>query len=124
MSSDTYQRIWETVADIPYGKVATYGQVARVAGLGRRARLVGYALHSTPEGMNLPWHRVVNAQGRISLPADSPGHRRQRVLLEAEANVFINGRLDLARCRWEPGDGALPPEYFEAELAAELQNES
>lgn len=117
MSSNSYQVIWDTVARIPYGRVATYGQIARVAGLGRRARLAGYALHNTPDGVSVPWHRVVNAQGRISLPPGSDSHARQRRLLEAEGIVFINGRLDLSVYRWEPDADEWPPEYLEPERA-------
>ena len=118
MSSNNYQRIWDVIAEIPYGKVATYGQIARIAGLAGQARQVGYALHSTPEGLDIPWHRVINAQGRISFPKDSPNHRRQRELLEAEEIEFINGRLDLSAYRWQPGDEELPVEYLEGEKSA------
>ena len=118
MSSNNYQRIWDVVAEIPYGKVATYGQVARIAGLAGHARQVGYALHSTPDGLDIPWHRVINAQGRISFPKGSPSYRRQRELLEAEQIEFINERLDLSAYRWLPGDEELPVEYLEAEQNA------
>ena len=118
MSSNNYQRIWDVISEIPYGKVATYGQIARIAGLAGQARQVGYALHSTPEGLDIPWHRVINAQGRISFPKDSPNHRRQRELLEAEEIEFINGRLDLSAYRWQPGDEELPVEYLEGEKSA------
>ena len=118
MSSNNYQRIWDVVAEIPYGKVATYGQVARIAGLAGHARQVGYALHSTPDGLDIPWHRVINAQGRISFPKGSPSYKRQRELLEAEQIEFINERLDLSAYRWLPGDEELPVEYLEAEQNA------
>ncbi|RYD89410.1 MAG: methyltransferase, partial [Sphingobacteriales bacterium] len=65
----THQEIYQVVALIPYGKVATYGQIARLAGLPRHARLVGYALNRLGAEHDLPWHPVINAQGRISLPA-------------------------------------------------------
>lgn len=99
-SSDAFNRIWRTVADIPAGRVATYGEVARLAGLPRRARLVGQALHVAPDHLDLPWHRVINARGRISLPPTSAGHKRQRCCLEAEGVVFVGGRVDLARFGW------------------------
>ncbi len=111
MPSDAYERIWNAVAKIPYGKVANYGQIARVAGLGRRARLVGYALHSTPDDMTLPWHRVINAQGRIAFPPGSASYDRQRSLLEAEGVVFVGNRVDFAIYRWEPGLEEWPEEY-------------
>lgn len=91
------ERIWRAVASIPRGEVASYGAIARRAGLPRRARLVGHALKVAPASLGLPWHRVLNAQGRISLPAGSKAHRTQRRLLEAEGVVFRNGRVDLAK---------------------------
>lgn len=90
------ERIWKAVAAIPHGEVASYGGIARRAGLPRRARLVGHALKVAPANLKLPWHRVLNAQGRISLPAGSRAHRMQRRLLEEEGIVFRNGRVDLA----------------------------
>ena len=116
MSTNAYERIWNVVAEIPYGKVANYGQIARIADLGKRARLVGYALHSAPDEMNLPWHRVVNAQGKISLPAGSASHERQRRLLEAEGIEFIGGRIDLNVYRWTPDAEEWPAEYLESEI--------
>lgn len=91
------ERIWKAVARIPYGQVASYGGIARRAGLPRRARLVGHALKVAPASLALPWHRVLNAQGRISLPAGSKAHREQRRLLEEEGVVFRRGRVDLAK---------------------------
>ena len=75
----------------------TYGEVARLAGMSRAARRVGQALHRAPRARKLPWHRVVNAQGRISFPADSSGYQRQKELLQEEGVVFIEGRIDLDR---------------------------
>jgi methylated-DNA-protein-cysteine methyltransferase-like protein len=101
--SDPYQRIYAVVRRIPRGRVATYGQVARLAGLGDHARQVGYALHSLDAGDRLPWHRVLNAQGRVSLRAEPGGDRVQRALLEREGVRFdVAGRADLARCGWRP----------------------
>ena len=93
------ERIWKAVAAIPHGEVASYGGIARHAGLPRRARLVGHALKLAPASLGLPWHRVLNAQGRISLPAGSKAHRMQRRMLEEEGVVFRNGRVDLAKSR-------------------------
>lgn len=90
------ERIWREVAAIPRGQVASYGVIARRAGLPRRARLVGHALKVAPDELRLPWHRVVNARGAISLPADSPAGRLQRELLEREGVRFQNGRACLA----------------------------
>lgn len=92
-----HDRIYAAVQFIPVGCVATYGQVAALAGLPRRWRLVGRALKVLPEDSAIPWHRVVNAQGRISeRPGDSTTD--QRLLLEGEGVVFdAAGRIDLAR---------------------------
>lgn len=101
--SSNYSRIYAVVAAIPKGKVATYGQVALLAGLPGRARQVGYALHAAADP-SLPWHRVVNAKGEISLRSGgSEGDRVQRLRLEAEGVVFDRcGRISLERYRWRP----------------------
>jgi len=99
----TYQRIYAVVARIPRGCVATYGQVAQLAGLPGQARLVGYALSAC--GGALPWQRVVNARGRISPRGDGNGEEIQRQLLESEGVRFDEGgRIPLARYRWRPND--------------------
>lgn len=108
-----YERIWETVSRIPTGRVATYGQIARLAGLGKRARMVGYALHSTPDHYDIPWHRVINAQGRISFPPDSEQYRRQLDKLTAEDIPLVGQRVDLEIYRWRPGLEDAPEVYFE-----------
>jgi methylated-DNA-protein-cysteine methyltransferase-like protein len=84
--------------------VATYGQVALLAGLGRQARLVGYALSALPSGTRIPWHRVINAQGMTSARRGDPtGALRQRLLLEAEGVKFgARGRVSLERYGWSP----------------------
>ncbi len=87
MMNNFYQRVYELVAQIPAGRVMTYGQIAALLGKPSAARAVGYALHGLPPGMHLPWQRVINAQGRIS--ARGAGDLRhepalQRLLLEAE----------------------------------------
>lgn len=88
------ERIWKEVAAIPRGQVASYGGIARRAGMPRRARLVGRALKLAPASLKLPWHRVLNAAGRISLPKGSKAARLQRRLLEREGVQFKNGRVD------------------------------
>ena len=101
--SDSYRRIWEQAALIPYGTVASYGQLARQAGLPRRAaRMVGRALGAAPKDMKLPWHRVVNAQGEIAIPVGRSGHERQAKLLRAEGIDVRNGKLDMDSYRWNP----------------------
>lgn len=103
MKPTNYELIYAVVERIPEGRVATYGQVAALAGLGRAARQVGYALHSLPEGSDLPWHRVINSRGEVS-PRAVPGWDGfQRHLLEEEGVEFDeHGRIDLDRFRWEP----------------------
>ncbi len=87
--------IWETVKQIPKGKVATYGDVAKLSGLPGQQRLVGYALHNLPANSRIPWQRVINSQGRISLPRRTGGYRRQKKLLLEEGVVFSNETIDL-----------------------------
>jgi len=89
------ERIWKQVAAIPRGRVASYGGIARRAGLPRRARLVGHALKAAPDDLQLPWYRVVNARGAISFPPGSRSYRLQRQLLEREGVRFRKGRVDL-----------------------------
>lgn len=91
------QSVWQIVNDIPPGHVLTYGEVARLSGMPRFARRVGQAMRWAPRDLNLPWHRVINAQGRISFPPDSEGFRRQKSMLEDEGVVFLKGRIDLDR---------------------------
>jgi methylated-DNA-protein-cysteine methyltransferase-like protein len=101
--SDSYRRIWEQAALIPEGQVASYGQIARLAGLPRRAaRMVGRALGAAPRELQLPWHRVVNAKGCIALPAGSPGFERQAALLEQEGIKVRNGQLNMSEHGWDP----------------------
>jgi methylated-DNA-protein-cysteine methyltransferase-like protein len=100
-SNGTHDRIHQVVLRIPKGRVATYGQIARLAGLRGQARLVGYAMHALPGGTRVPWQRVVNARGEISLPGTSAV--RQRKLLETEGVRFdARGRIDLDRFLWQP----------------------
>ncbi len=96
-----YEKIYAIVIRIPKGKVATYGQIARLAGLPGRARQVGYALNKTPTGRRLPWQRVVNAQGKVSLGGQ--GKSEQRDLLEDEGVEFDEkGRIALKQYQWQP----------------------
>jgi methylated-DNA-protein-cysteine methyltransferase-like protein len=89
--------VWQVVDGIPRGHVLTYGEVARLAGMSRAARRVSQAMRRAPRGMKLPWHRVINVQGRISFPQDSSGYQRQKELLEEEGVVFLKGKIDLKR---------------------------
>jgi methylated-DNA-protein-cysteine methyltransferase-like protein len=89
--------VWQVVGGIPRGHVLTYGEVARLAGMSRWARRVSRAMRRAPKSLQLPWHRVVNAQGRISFPEDSEGYRRQKARLEEEGVEFDGNRIDLQR---------------------------
>jgi methylated-DNA-protein-cysteine methyltransferase-like protein len=100
-STSFFEQVYQVVAMIPRGRVATYGQIAAYLGNPRAARTVGWALSSMPSGMDLPWHRVINSKGRIGGP---PGGRRaheQRALLEEEGVTFDeSGRVDLKEYGW------------------------
>jgi methylated-DNA-protein-cysteine methyltransferase related protein len=105
-SESKYGSIYALVRSIPFGRVSTYGDVAVLAGIPGHARLVGYALHALPSHTTLPWHRVVNAHGAISLGRTTPGgDLLQRRLLEREGIEFDgNGRIPLQRLRWRPAE--------------------
>ena len=100
----SYDRIYRVILRVPRGRVTTYGTVARLAGLPGQPRLVGYALHSLGSaGAMIPWHRVINAQGKLSLEeAGASSGLTQRMRLQQEG-VTVNaaGRVDLARFGWE-----------------------
>ena len=97
-----FQRVYDMVAQIPYGKVATYGQIALYLGYPRAARTVGWALHALPEGRKIPWHRVINSQGRVSTSCLTHSADLQRAMLEEEGIAFDErGFVDLALYRWE-----------------------
>ena len=101
--SPSYRRIYAVVRRIPRGRVATYGQVAALSGLGGHARQVGYAMHALPKGSSVPWHRVINARGEISRRRRPGEELSQRMLLEREGVRFdARGRVALARLQWRP----------------------
>ena len=98
-----WRRIWRQVERIPRGRVATYGQIAELAGLPGHARQVGYALAALPDGSTTPWQRVVNARGELSVRSEFDAAPRQRLYLLEEGVVFdAAGRIDLKRFRWRP----------------------
>ena len=107
-----HARIYEVARQIPYAKVATYGQLALWAGLPGHARLAGYAMYNLPEDevARVPWHRVINAQGRISYSESRQGNDHlQRKLLEQEGVRFdAKGRISLAVYGWRPEVSAPP----------------
>jgi methylated-DNA-protein-cysteine methyltransferase-like protein len=98
----TYERFYEVVRRVPRGRVATYGTVAREAGLPGRARQVGYALAALTDAHEVPWHRIVNARGEVSLRSASLGYERlQQTLLESEGVAFdASGRISLETFGW------------------------
>lgn len=101
MEQNTFEKIYEVVKQIPKGQVATYGQVAAIAGNRRWARAVGYALHANPDPAHIPCHRVVNKEGRVSDAFAFGGGNRQIELLEAEGVELKDGRVDMERFQWE-----------------------
>lgn len=94
--------LYSVLANVPVGAVVSYGQLAAYAGLGRAARWVGRTLSQLPEGSTLPWHRVIAAGGRISLPAGSPSGDEQRSRLRDEGVQIHNDRVDMLRYGWRP----------------------
>ena len=98
ISKSVYQEIYDTIKLIPHGKIATYGQIAGIVG-NCSARMVGYALAATPNNVEIPWHRVINSQGKISVIAFED---LQRKLLESEGIIFDkSGRVNLRKYRWD-----------------------
>lgn len=96
------QKIWQTVQCIPRGRVATYGQIADLAGLPGRARLVGKALGMVPDDIEVNWHRVLRSSGHIAFPAGSEQAGLQRGLLQEENIVVLNYRINLRLFQWRP----------------------
>ncbi len=100
MQKSTFELIYDVVRQIPRGKVATYGQVASLAGNKRWSRVVGYALHVNPEPETIPCHRVVNRLGEVSKAFAFGGENRQIALLENEGVKVEGNRVDLEKYRW------------------------
>jgi len=100
---NTFERIYEVVTRIPYGKVASYGQVAALAGNPRWSRVVGFALHVNPKPGVIPCHRVVAKGGRLAAAFAFGGEDAQRELLESEGVPFLpDGTVDMASAQWNP----------------------
>ncbi|MFO7576913.1 MAG: MGMT family protein [Pelovirga sp.] len=107
-ASSLFQHIYSLVRQVPRGRVTTYGRVAQLAGT--TPRVVGFALAALPEHSDVPWHRVVNRQGGISRRRTNDGALLQYDLLRVEGVVFReDGRIDLASCLLDHGDGACTP---------------
>ena len=96
------QQLYTWLAQIPAGRVVTYGQLAFLIGRPNGARWVGRQLGRLPRGSTLPWHRVVNTQGRSSLPLEKGGSNRQLRLLQREGVLVVNGRVSLEQFQWDP----------------------
>jgi methylated-DNA-protein-cysteine methyltransferase related protein len=101
LTKNLREEIWQWVAAVPYGKVATYGQIARLAGQPRHARFVGSVLKDLPAGSSLPWHRVLRSSGELAFPPGSSAWRRQRDLLQDEGVLLQERRVSLPNYRWQ-----------------------
>ena len=101
-SSGSFRRLWNVVEAIPEGNVASYGQVAKLAGLNGGARRVGGALAKAPDRGSLPWHRILKVYGKIALPVGSAGRKEQIRRLEDEGVVVLKGRVDMKKFQWQP----------------------
>ena len=100
MSKSSYDKIYEVVKQIPQGSVATYGQIAALAGNRRWARVVGYALHVNPDPEGIPCYRVVNREGRLSDAFAFGGVNRQQILLEEDGVEVVDLHVDLEKYQW------------------------
>jgi methylated-DNA-protein-cysteine methyltransferase-like protein len=101
MDTQLNEMIWQVLALIPKGKVATYGQIAKLCGYPGYARYVGHTLKQLPQGTGLPWHRVINAKGQISFSKGSDAYQVQRTRLKQEGIVFDGEKICLKRYQWD-----------------------
>ena len=95
-------QLYQVIAAIPSGQVASYGQLAKLAGHSGAARWVGYCLRHLPEDSSLPWHRVITASGKLAFATDSEGYWRQRELLQAEGIILHQHKVSMRRYQWQP----------------------
>ncbi|KZN61175.1 hypothetical protein N473_22800 [Pseudoalteromonas luteoviolacea CPMOR-1] len=100
MNDEFKQNVYTLIGAIPKGSVATYGQIAKLAGAPKHARSVGYLLKHLPNDSTLPWHRVINSQGKISFPTGSEKFNAQSFKLQAEGVVLLNGKISLQKYLW------------------------
>lgn len=100
MNQETIEQIYAVIHGVPPGRLCSYGKIAELAGLPGHARYVGRLLSQLPKDSSLPWFRIVNSQGKISLPLDSEGYRRQLNHLIEESSADESGRLFWRQCRW------------------------
>ncbi len=96
------RRIWDTIDEIPKGRVASYGQIAEIAGIPRGARQVAYALRHVPDDRKLPWFRVIRASGQIAFDLGTASFERQKNHLLEENVPVVSGRIDMQQYRWQP----------------------
>jgi methylated-DNA-protein-cysteine methyltransferase related protein len=101
---EKFALIYAAIRRVPRGRVCSYGGVAQVAKLPRRARLVGTALRNSPRSLKLPWHRIITSSGRLAFPAGSEPYKTQRARLEREGVEFRNGKVDMRRFGWPSRD--------------------
>lgn len=102
LTENLQEEIWQWVAAVPPGKVASYGQIAILAGYPRHSRYVGKVLRELPPDSTLPWHRILRASGELAFPAGSPAFREQRERLAMEGVPVLGQRVAMARYRWQP----------------------
>lgn len=103
MTFSPAEAIYQCLQQVPAGKVVTYGELAKLAGLGSAARFAGTTLKKLPKDTTLPWHRVINAQGKISFPENHPGFSLQKQRLLDEGVAFTkNGKINLSVYLWKP----------------------
>ena len=95
-------QLYQVIAAIPSGQVASYGQLAKLAGQAGAARWVGYCLRHLPKDSSLPWHRVITANGKLAFNVDSEGYWRQRELLQAEGITLHHHKVSMRRYQWQP----------------------
>ena len=101
LASSLKEEIWQLVASIPAGRVATYGQLARLAGFPNHARYVGATLRQLPKGSTLPWFRVLKSNGELAFPAGSPAWKRQKKRLEAEGILMKGMKVPLRKYQYD-----------------------
>jgi methylated-DNA-protein-cysteine methyltransferase-like protein len=99
-NNDSEQAIMQTLASIPYGKVCTYGGIAKLSGNFGKARYIGHILKNLPSNTTIPWHRVINSQGRISFPTQSQRYQQQKERLELESIRLVNNKINLKQHLW------------------------
>jgi methylated-DNA-protein-cysteine methyltransferase-like protein len=101
MATEFSTQVIQLIRSIPEGKVATYGQIAQLAGKPQGSRGVAWLLNSSSNAHKLPWYRVLNSKGRISFPPGSASYKKQKGLLQAEGVVFVDGQIDLKKFGWK-----------------------